>query len=112
MLYTVRVLAVNIEMARTKLKAVKRCCNNHIKCKMVPEEQCCTTLILWLFSDFPVYRFGGRCTCWYFVVEGTTHYPDSPGRDVDLYPTPPWGALTGLYPTVVTSTNVVSGFDH
>ena len=23
-----------------------------------------------------------------------------------------WGALTGLYPTVVTSTSVVSGFDH
>ena len=37
-----------------------------------------------------------------YAVTARGHYPYSTG----------WGALTGLYPTVVTSTSVVSGFDH
>ena len=36
------------------------------------------------------------------MVTARVHYPYSTGL----------GALTGLYPTVVTSTSVVSGFDH
>ena len=37
-----------------------------------------------------------------YVVTAQVHYPYSTG----------WGALTCLHPTVVTSTSVVSGFDH
>ena len=37
-----------------------------------------------------------------YAVTTRGHYPYTTGR----------GGLTGLYPTVVTSTSVVSGFDH
>ena len=37
-----------------------------------------------------------------YAVTAWGHYPCTTGR----------GGLTGLYPTVVTSTSVVSGFDH
>ena len=37
-----------------------------------------------------------------YVVTARGHYPYTTGR----------GGLTGSYPTVVTSTSVVSGFDH
>ena len=37
-----------------------------------------------------------------YAVIARGHHPYTTGR----------GGLTGLYPTVVTSTSVVSGFDH
>ena len=40
-----------------------------------------------------------------YAVTARGHYPYTTGRGGG-------GGLTGLYPTVVTSTSVVSGFDH